>query len=63
MRHRGDDDAHVAKRLKKSDDEEEIGHGLADLVVVNRDLDDAVAEIKVLIDETRRTRGAVDQPA
>ena len=52
----------MAKRLKKSDDEEEIGQGLADLVVVNRDLDDAVAEIKVLIDETRRTRGAVDQP-
>lgn len=53
MRHRGDDHEHVAKRLAKSDAEEAIGHGLADLIVVNSDLDEAVGEIRDLIAERR----------
>lgn len=56
MRHRGDDDAHVAKRLAKSDAEEEIGHQLADLIVVNTDLQEAVAEVSLLINATRVER-------
>ena len=56
MRHRGDDDEHVAKRLAKSDAEEEIGRELADLVVVNSDLDEAVAQVGELIARTRAER-------
>ncbi len=62
MRHRGDDDEHVAKRLAKSDAEEKIGHGLADLVVINHDLDEAVAEIRELIADTREARGGATEP-
>jgi guanylate kinase len=58
MRHRGDDEEHVAKRLAKSDAEEAIGHDLADLIVVNSDLDDAVDEIRRLIAERRKLRTA-----
>ncbi|MCP3938289.1 MAG: guanylate kinase [Actinomycetia bacterium] len=54
MQHRGDDDDHVAKRLAKSDAEEEIGRGLADLILVNDDLDRAVDEIEDLISQHRR---------
>ena len=57
MRHRGDDDSHVAKRLAKSDAEEQIGQELADLVVVNNDLDSAVHEIRDLIAQVRQQRG------
>lgn len=56
MRHRGDDDEHVAMRLAKSDAEEKIGDELADLVVVNRDLDAAVAEVAELIGRVRAAR-------
>ncbi len=63
MRKRGDDDEHVAKRLAKSDGEEEIGRELADLVVVNHDVDQAVAEIRDLIAATRSARRAGDPTA
>ena len=56
MRHRGDDDDHVAKRLAKSDAEEEIGRELADLIVVNNDLDHAVSEVRDLIRRVRDER-------
>jgi guanylate kinase len=56
MRHRGDDDAHVAKRLAKSDAEEDIGHGLADLILVNDDLDRAVSEVADLVDLVRNAK-------
>ena len=49
MQHRGDTDEHVAKRLAKSDAEEDIGRQIADLVVVNNDLDETVAEVAALI--------------
>lgn len=53
MQHRGDDDVHVAKRLAKSDAEEEVGRTLADLIIVNDDLDRAVAEVEELIAQRR----------
>ena len=56
MRHRGDDDGHVAKRLAKSDAEEEIGHELADLIVVNNDLEQAVSEVQALVRRVREER-------
>jgi len=56
MRERGDDDEHVARRLAKSDAEEEIGRDLADLVIVNHDVDDSLAQVQKLIDELRRQR-------
>lgn len=58
MQTRGDDEGHVAKRLAKSDAEEAIGHRLADLVVVNADLDVVVEQIRDLVSARRghRTR-------
>jgi len=53
MRHRGDTDVHVAKRLAKSDAEEEIGKTLADLIVVNDDLDRAVSAVQAMLAERR----------
>jgi guanylate kinase len=56
MRSRGDDEEHVAKRLAKSDAEETVGRDLADLVVVNDDLDRAVAEVEALVAKVRANR-------
>jgi guanylate kinase len=56
MRHRGDDDAHVAKRLAKSDAEEEIGTKMADLIFVNDDLDRAVSEVSDLVALVRNAK-------
>jgi guanylate kinase len=56
MRVRGDDEAHVAKRLAKSDAEETIGRELADLILINDDLDRAVAEVAELITTARSER-------
>jgi guanylate kinase len=56
MRARGDSEEHVAKRLAKSDAEEKVGLGLADLVVVNNDLDAAVAQVAELISGVRAER-------
>ncbi|NOX31592.1 MAG: guanylate kinase [Actinobacteria bacterium] len=53
MQRRGDTDDHVAKRLAKSDAEEDVGRVLADLVVVNDDLDRTVAEVAELIEGRR----------
>jgi len=53
MQHRGDTDEHVAKRLAKSDAEEDVGRVLADLVVVNDDLDRTVAEVAKVIEAHR----------
>ncbi len=53
MAHRGDDDVHIAKRLAKSDAEESLGMELADLVVVNDDLDRAVGEVQAFIEDLR----------
>ena len=53
MQHRGDDDDHVAKRLAKSDAEEDIGRTLADLILVNDDLDRAVGVVQDALTKRR----------
>lgn len=53
MQRRGDSDEHVAKRLAKSDAEEEIGRDLADLIVVNDNLNRAVGAVEELLAERR----------
>ena len=54
LRARGDDHEHVAQRLAIAEAEEVKGRGLADAVVVNDDLERAVAEVADIL-ATRRT--------
>ncbi len=53
---RGDPDHHVAERLRKAEDEEKLGGELADLVIVNDDLQRAVAELRGFIGAARMSR-------
>ena len=53
LRVRGDTDEHVAQRLDLADVEEAKGRTLADAIVVNDDLDRAVAEVAGIL-ATRR---------
>ena len=53
LRERGDDDEHVAQRLALADAEEARGVVLADAVVVNDDLDRAVAEVAGILASRR----------
>jgi guanylate kinase len=53
LRSRGDDEADVQRRLAKADAEEDEGRAIADLVVVNDDVDRAVAEIRAEIEKRR----------
>jgi guanylate kinase len=57
MRKRGDDEDAIASRLAIADAEEERGRRLADHVVVNDDLDRAVAELAGILVDSRRPRG------
>lgn len=54
LRGRGDPPDKVAERLRKAAEEEPIGRAIADHVVVNDDVDRAVAEIAGLINRRRR---------
>ena len=54
LRGRGDPDAKVAARLAIADAEEEDGRRLADHVVVNDDLERAVAEVAGIVEGLRR---------
>jgi guanylate kinase len=56
MRIRGDKTTDISKRLAKSDAEEKIGKKLANLIVVNVNLVEAVSEVSLLITEMRRLR-------
>ncbi len=56
LRARGDDDAHVAQRLAIAEAEEVKGRALADAVVVNDDLDRAVAEVAGILASRRSGR-------
>ena len=49
LRARGDPEDKVAKRLAKAEEEEPIGLALADHVVVNDEIDRAVAELQAVI--------------
>ncbi len=53
---RGDSDEHVQLRLKKAEDEERLGAEQADVVIVNDDLERAVAEIQGIIGAARSAR-------
>jgi guanylate kinase len=57
LRGRGDPDDKVEERLQKAEDEEPIGRALADVVVVNDDLDRTIDEMLGIIDGERRSRG------
>ena len=53
LRARGDDDASVAKRLVKADEEVEVARQLGAHFVVNDDLDRAVADVQRIITSAR----------
>ena len=50
---RGDSEEHVVERLRKAEDEERLGAEIADVIVVNDDLERAVAEIQGIIGAAR----------
>ncbi|MDP8976875.1 MAG: guanylate kinase [Actinomycetota bacterium] len=58
MRARGDDENHVAERVARAVEEEEVGRRLAHDVVVNDDLDRAVEEMAGILDRYRAERGS-----
>ena len=58
LRSRGDDDVVIAKRLAKAEAEEEIGHRIANHVVVNDRLERAVAEVAGIVEGYRASRAA-----
>jgi guanylate kinase len=53
---RGDSEDHVVLRLKKAEDEERLGAEQADVIIVNDDLERAVAEIQGIIGAARSAR-------
>lgn len=53
LRRRGDDEEHVRRRLQLADEEVRIGTEIAEHVVVNDDLDKAVAELAAIIERSR----------
>ena len=53
LRGRGDDEAMVQARLRKAEDEEPVGRGLADEMVVNDDLLTTVDEMLSIIEAAR----------
>jgi len=53
---RGDPEHHVVERLRKAVEEEQLGAKLSDMVVVNDDLERAVAEIQSIISAARAAR-------
>jgi guanylate kinase len=56
LRGRGDPETKVRQRLHKAELEEPVGKAMADVVVVNDDLDRTVDELLEIIDRERRLR-------
>lgn len=56
LRARGDDEAHVASRLAKGREEAAEGRAIAQHVVVNEDLGEAIAEVRGIIEGLRSQR-------
>ncbi len=53
---RGDDDSHVAERLRIGRAEEREGRSLADHVVVNDEMERALGELQRIVEAVRATR-------
>jgi guanylate kinase len=53
LRERGDLDDKVFARLRKAEEEEPVGMGIADHVVVNDDLEDTIGEMLAIIEAAR----------
>jgi guanylate kinase len=53
LRARGDDDAHIAQRLRTGADEEKEGRVMADEVVVNHDVAQTTAEVAGILERYR----------
>jgi guanylate kinase len=49
LRSRGDTEENIQKRLRKAEAEEQIGHSIASYIVINDDLDRAVAEVAGIV--------------
>jgi guanylate kinase len=54
LRGRGDDEAHVAKRLQLGEHEVEVGRQFADAIVINDDLERATAELAAIVEASRQ---------
>jgi guanylate kinase len=53
LRRRGDREESIVRRLAKADDEEAAGRALADHVIVNEDLEQAIDEAVGILDTHR----------
>lgn len=53
---RGDPDHHVVERLRKAEEEERLGAEMADVIVINDDLEKAVGEIEAIVGAARKAR-------
>ncbi len=53
LRARGDDEAHIAKRLEAGQLEEAEGRAIADAVVINRDIPQATADVAGIVEGYR----------
>lgn len=61
LRNRGDDEAHIAERLREGAVEERSGLEIADVVVVNRDVAQATADVAGIVERYRSAaRGGGD---
>lgn len=58
LRQRGDDEASIEKRLAIADDEERLGHKIAQFVVVNDDVERASNELAAIVEACRKGVGA-----
>jgi guanylate kinase len=55
LRARGDDEAHIAKRLRAGGLEEAEGRAIADAVVINQDIPQATADVAGIVERYRST--------
>lgn len=53
LRHRGDDEAHIRRRMDVGAEEERRGREIADAVVVNDDIERAAAEVVGILEKFR----------
>ncbi len=63
LRRRGDPPPTIARRLARADEEEAAGRALADHVIVNDELERAVAEVVAIVESHRRSARGEHPPA